>query len=705
VLPLLVASALAGPVATVVDATGEIRVDGVMDEASWSAATPVTDFLKYQPTDGGQAPGTTEVFFVQDERFLYIGIRVRDVDYMVRARMSQRERINADDQIGLYLDTFHDGRTGYIFYTNALGIQQDIRHNNGTWNADWDTAYRSKGRVTDDGFELEIAMPWRSIRYPATEEGEDQTWGLILTRKVPSEGAKYAFPDIDRGHPRLFQQAAELRGVQPGSRGTGLELSPALTALWAEGPDEPAREPTSAFGIVRPSLDARYAITPDIGLAGAINPDFSQVESDVRDVRLNARFAYQFPERRPFFLDGIDAFQDRNGTLYTRTIDEPVYGVKVSGRQDGVSTGLVHALDRSPLPSFHEGGTPGFDADDVEGNMAFTTMARVQKDAFGAGYVGFTFADKRMLGDNGHFDIGAVDMAVPLSDRVIASWSHAQSVTGAFPDALWGSSTNAELRRASGIGTGAHISITDRTPGYRNEVGFVTQSNYTQGTAGLDHTFTPKGVIDTITPGVYAQAFQERNEDRDHYRRVAFQPGMVVDGIHSFNIDAGLTDVREGTVSVPGRYVTADYAGQIGALVEWSPTLNLARGIDYALLVPADDLNAEVDLTLRYAGLRLDTTARWTRHVPVGFDPQLATFVRSRLGAQFTRTLGLRLIGEHTQGTELDTDLFRSSVLFTWLDVPGTAAYVGYSEDTALGARWEAVERTVFAKVSVLIRP
>ncbi len=701
-LPLL-ALAVAAPVATVADATGPIRVDGVIDEAAWEAATPVTDFLKYLPTDGGAAPGRTEVRFVQDERFLYVSILVSEVAYRVRARMSQRELINADDQIGLYLDTFHDGRTGYIFYTNAVGIQQDIRHNNGTWNADWDTAYRSKGRVTEDGFELELAMPWRSIRYPEGEE--PQTWGLILTRKVPSEGAKYAFPDIERNHPRLFQQAAELRGVKPGSRGTGLDLAPALTAAWSDTPDSPARQPTSAFQIFRPSVDARYAITPDIGLAGTINPDFSQVESDIRDVRLNARFAYQFPERRPFFLDGIDAFQDPNNTLYTRTIDEPVYGLKVSGRQDGVSTGLVHALDRSPLPSFHEGGTPGFAAEDVEGHQAFTTMARVQKDAFGAGYVGVTFADKRLVGRSSHFDIGAFDMVVPLGDRFVASWSHAQSVAGDSPSALWGSSTQASIQRASGIGTGGQLSVVDRSPGYRNEVGFVTQSAYTQAVAALDHTLTPPGVVDTITPRVYAQAFEERNEDRDHYRQLAFQPAVVADGIHTFSLDAGLVEVREATVVVPGRYLTLDYAGQIGALVEWSPRVQVARSTDYALLLPADDTTGELEATLRYAGLRLDTTARVARHVPQGFDPQLATFVRSRLGAQFTRTLGLRLIGEHTQGTELDQALLRSSALLTWLDVPGTAAYVGYSEDTALGDRWEAVERSVFAKVSVLLRP
>lgn len=695
-LPLL---ALANPSAEVADATGDVRIDGVLDEASWAAASPVTDFLKYQPTEGGQAPGRTEVRFLQDDRFLYIGIRVADTGYAIRARMSQRELINADDQIGLYLDTFDDGRTGYIFYTNALGIQQDIRHNNGRWNVDWDTAYRSRGRVTDDGYELEIAMPWRSIRYPDSEGA--QTWGLIVTRKVPGEGAKYAFPDIERNHPRLFQQAAALHNVRPGSRGTGLELAPALTA----SSTRPTERTPPLFETVRPSLDARYAVTPDLGLAGTANPDFSQVESDVRDVRLNARFAFQFPERRPFFLDGIDAFQDQNNTLYTRTIDAPIYGVKLSGRHKGVSTGIVHALDRSPLPSFHEQGSPGFDEDDVAGAQAFTTMARVQQDAFGAGYVGFTFADKRIVGRNSHFDIGAVDMAVPVADRWIAAWSHAQSVTGDSPSALWGHSSTASIQRSSGIGTGGTLAITDRSPGYRNEVGFVTQSDFTEGLAAIDHTFTPAGIVDTIQPSLRAIGFQERNDDRDHYRELSTTPTVVVDGIHTFTVGAGTTEVREATVVQPGRFLSAQYSGQVGALLEWTPAVRVARGFDYQLLEPANDTTTSLDTTLRLGGLRIDTTGRIDRHVPLGRPPQIATFVRSRLGAQFTRTLGLRLITEHTSGTELDADLLRSSVLLTWLDVPGTAAYLGISEDTALDTPWHTVERTVFAKVSVLIRP
>ena len=140
---LLLSVAVAAEPLFVADATGPITIDGVLDEESWALAAPADDFVRNNPSAGGPAPGHTEVRFVQDERALYVGMRVTESEAKVRARISAREEINSDDQIGVYLDTFHDRRSGYIFYLNPLGIQQDIRHNAGNWNPNWDTTLRS----------------------------------------------------------------------------------------------------------------------------------------------------------------------------------------------------------------------------------------------------------------------------------------------------------------------------------------------------------------------------------------------------------------------------------------------------------------------------------------------------------------------------------------------------------------------------------
>lgn len=142
-LPLLALAAAAQTIDAAPVPDGAIRVDGVLDEAEWAAASPVTDFARFQPTGGGAPPGTTEVRFLADDRNLYVGVRVRGADYPIRARISPREQIFADDQIGLYLDPFGESQSGYIFYLNALGIQEDTRHSGGqgfeAWNMSWDT--------------------------------------------------------------------------------------------------------------------------------------------------------------------------------------------------------------------------------------------------------------------------------------------------------------------------------------------------------------------------------------------------------------------------------------------------------------------------------------------------------------------------------------------------------------------------------------
>lgn len=461
---------------------------------------------------------------------------------------------------------------------------------------------------------------------------------------------------------------------------------------------------------LRPSLDGRLGITPDVGLAAAVLPDFSHVESDVADVRLNPRFAFRFPERRPLFLDGIDYYEDRPGTLYTRSIHEPLYGAKISGREGPWTVGLLHALDLRPLPSFHERPPPGFTEDDVTGRQAATTVARIRADAFGQGYVGVTLADKRVLGtgrapgDRGTFDAVALDAEAPLGRRWIVGGSVLQTAWAPSPtDPLrFGAEVGATARRASGIGWGGGVEALWRGDDARLETGFVNQSGLATGRAWVDHTFEPGGVVDTWTPGVAASQLVEL--EGDAIRDLTASQRLVIGGVHAISASASAIRWREGSVDEDGWAASLGWTGQIGAVVELAPEVSAGRHLDFVHLVPADSVSAGGELALRpTVGLRLDTTARWQRLQPEGLPVAHAVLVRERLAWQFTRTLGLRLIGEWTDGTDR-APLLRSSALLTWLHVPGTALHLGGSETTDLVAG-TPVERSIFAKVSVLLRP
>ena len=716
-LPLAVASAQpnpAPPAPRVGDAVAPIVIDGELSEPDWATAVPVVEFKKYLPVEGDAPPGRTEVRFLQDDRFLYVGVRVSGIDYRVRARVSARERINADDQIGIYLDTFHDGRSGYIFYFNALGIQQDVRHNAGAWNPNWDTAYRSRGQVTEDGYVIEVAFPWRSLKF-LRSQGEEQSWGLIVTRKVPHEGAKYAWPDITRNRPLLFSEEGELTGVRPPARGSGLEVIPSLTASQFWSRDEPRPftqlDTDPWFRALRPSLDVRFGLTPDLGLAATANPDFSQVESDLADVRLNARFAFQFTERRPFFLDGVDLFQDPMGTLYSRSVAEPVYGVKLSGREGPISIGVLNALDQSPLPSVAEDGTVGFTPEEVEDRWAENTLARLRLDAFGGGWLGVIGTDKRIVGSpqraggaGRHNNVGA-DLGVPIGARWLARAAAQSSFLDAPGEAArTGYMADASIARNGGLGVGFGVEGNVRTEAFRQEMGFLNQSGVASGGTWIDHTFETKGVVNTVTPGVWADWFQEN--DGDYFRSTGFYQGVLVNGIQSFNASARIDQRQQSGEIVNGWGVAADWSGQVGALLELAPRGSYNKMLDFGTLGPARTLSTGGRITLRTAGFRLDTEVDWTRHVPEGFDPELAHRVRTTLRWQWTRALGARLLVQESRRSQLegvDQELLLSP-LFTWLEVPGTAAYLGWTERIDLLAG-ETKERVIFAKASVLLRP
>lgn len=704
---LLPGAALAqagAPAVTVAEALEPIRVDGVLDEASWARAVPVTDFLRYEPTAGGPPPGGTEVRFLQDADTLYIGMRITGADYDVRGRISEREDVNADDQIGVYLDTFADGQSAYIFYINARGIQQDARYSTTGFSMSWDAVFTTRGRLTDDGYIIEMALPFRSIRYPA--EPGPQSWRVSLTRKIPAEGAKYVFPHRERNAPRFMQSAARLDGVRPPRQGAGLELIPGLTVLQGAVRPEPGA-PLEWQGVdpvadvVRPSLDVRYGLSPNIGLAATVNPDFSQVEVDETPVSLNQRFAFYFQERRPFFLDGIEHFSDRMDTLYSRSIVDPVYGAKVSGEEQGWGLGVLQAIDRAPQPSVNEAGAPGFD--DVDGAWASSSLLRLTRDTGQAGYVGMTLADKRLLRTGtGEHQLLAADTSQALGRRWEASGTVGASRTSDGQETLLGSAAGLDLGRAYGIGTGCFLSLWDVSEGYRQELGFQTQSGYTAGDGGLNHTFEPEGVVNTVAPGLGAWHFQERNGDRRSGAWVELESQVA--GVHEVYLGGNRGSLVEEGVSATSSELWAGYEADLSRWLSVEPFVLLGQTLDYSELVPATEQGWSLALTLRPTpGIRVDASSYHQRFQPEGGALETGWRQRGRLGWQFTQALGLRLVGELVHGNALEPTL-TSSVLLRHLPHPGTALYLGYVERTDVSGAPEALSRTVFAKGTFLLR-
>ena len=321
-------------------------IDGKLEEL-WKAAPVLTDFIQVQPGDNIAPSKRTEVMLGYDSKFIYIAFHCYDEPEKVRAAISKRDNIFNDDYVGILFDTFNDKRKAYEFDFNPLGIQAD-----GTWtdnNEDFnpDYVFESKGVVTNDGWTVEIAIPFKSLRYVA---GKDKLWGVHFWRRIKRFNNELdMWMPISRDNPSWLAQEGHISGLEGISTERTLELIPSLTV--SETGKRRVIDPARLFNEpikLDPGLTGKYTITPNVTLDFALNPDFAQVEADQLVVTANQRFPIFFPEKRPFFLEGIDIFQTQINAVHTRTIVDPDFAVKLTGKTGRNTFGLMAASDNAP---------------------------------------------------------------------------------------------------------------------------------------------------------------------------------------------------------------------------------------------------------------------------------------------------------------------------------------------------------------------
>jgi hypothetical protein len=338
----------------------DVEIDGILDEAAWAHAAVLTGFSQYEPVDGLPAADSTEVLVWYSPYALHIGVRAFEPHASVNATLADRDKIFADDYVQIMLDPFNDRRRALLFALNPLGVQADgyqteeQRSSGGFFSADATSAridlspdfvFQSKGRVSDDGYQIEIRIPFKSLRYPATQP---QTWGINVLRRVQHAGQVQTWTPARRGETSFLAQSGTLTGLDDLRRGLVMDLNPVLTnravgAADAAGSWGYEREP------VELGMNARWGITTDLTLNGTVNPDFSQVEADVAQIQFDPRQALSFPEKRPFFLEGNEQFAAPGGLIYTRRIADPDVAFKLGGRVAGLDVGVLSAVDDESL--------------------------------------------------------------------------------------------------------------------------------------------------------------------------------------------------------------------------------------------------------------------------------------------------------------------------------------------------------------------
>ncbi len=330
-------------------------IDGKLDDEVWKTSPVLKDFYQVQPGDNIAPSKPTEVRVGFDERFLYVAFYCYDEPDKIRANIPKRDDIFNDDYVGILFDTFNDKRKAYEFDLNPLGIQAD-----GTWdtngNEDFslDIVFQSKGVLTSDGYSVEIAIPFKSLRYNA---GKDVLWGAHFWRRIKRLNNELdMWMPISRDNSSWLTQAGHLTGLEGISTERTLELIPSLTVSETGKRKAPVTLAQIAAGgrfvnepiKLDPGLTGKFSFSSKLTLDFAVNPDFAQVESDQLVVTANQRFPILFTEKRPFFLEGIDIFQTQIFAVHTRNIIDPDFAVKLTGKSNRNTFGLLLASDNGP---------------------------------------------------------------------------------------------------------------------------------------------------------------------------------------------------------------------------------------------------------------------------------------------------------------------------------------------------------------------
>ena len=443
-----------------------IVVDGVLDEAPWRSAALLTGFSLYSPVDQRPAPDSTEVLVWYSPTDIYFGIRAFEPHGKVAASLADRDRISADDNVELHLDTFLERRRAFVFIVNPLGVQADgtkaegggfIPGANvapGQTDLSADFIWESKGRLTEFGYEVEIRIPFKSLRYPI---GGEQRWGLQIDRRVQHNGYEETWTPALKASASFITQEGELTGLSGMVHGQTLDVNPEVTTAVTGAPSGSGWGYTSSptlGGNVRAGLGSNFVLN------GTIRPDFSQVEADAQQIAADARFALFYPERRPFFVEGSDQFNVPNTMVYTRRIVRPDAAAKFTGKLGRADLALLSAID---------GGAGGT-------SHPFVNILRVQQAFSRQSTAGLLYSE-RSGGARTNRVIGA-------DTKMVFKTVYAQFQAVTSGTSLAGADRSGPLWEAVVDGTGRrfgfHYNVLGIHPDFAADNGFVTRTGIVQ---------------------------------------------------------------------------------------------------------------------------------------------------------------------------------------------------------------------------------
>jgi hypothetical protein len=707
-------------VATAVRATEAPAIDGdVLGDPAWQAATPMTGFVQEQPNEGQPASEKTEVRVIFTADTLYVGVVLYDSDPggIIVSDARRDSPLDDTDSFQMIFDTYRDRQNGFVFGTNPAGVEYDGQVTNegqgggglgfgqmqsggsgSGFNINWDGAWSVRTRMTDQGWSAEFAIPFRTLRYPATT---DQTWGINFQRNIRRKNERAFWAPIPRQF-NLYRLslAGSLAGVQtPALR--NLRLTPYVLGNALKSGVKPVD------GELRGDVggDLKYGITPSLTLDATVNTDFAQVEVDDQQVNLD-RFNLFFPEKRPFFLENagffsvgnpgeVDLFFSRRIGISNSGEAIPILGGgRVSGKAGRFNVGVLN-----------------MQTDEFANTVASTnfTVMRVSRDLPNRSSIGGIFTNRLDTGDlagdatagrtygvDGRWGVGATSMFTGFFAKTdsegITDGTHAFNIRSQTNRPQW--DLNAGYQEVGA--------------GFNPEVGFLSRRGYRKPDVFLMTRFRPKDFINIQELRPHAtfrgfwglDGFQETGflhlDNHWQFRdSTEIHTGMnlTLEGVRS------PFQIFPGVVVPPGTYEHAE-AQLVGMSNQGAP-FSVSMRVTAGGFFGGDRLSLSPTIRFR-AGDALTSEVTYQRNdVSLPGGAFVTNLVRTRISYSFSSRVFTQALIQYNDRADLWSMNFR----FGWLQAANTGLFVVYTDTRGLyelNERPERTDRSLIVKYSYM---
>ncbi len=728
----------------------QVIIDGRLDEPAWAGAAVLRGFSQYVPNDNRPAEDSTEVRVWYSATAIYFGIRAWQDSASVRATLADRDNIAGDDYVQVILDPVGDRRQALVFGANPLGIQSDgtlsdaARYSinitssslSGAYAVDLspDFVYASKGRLTSWGYEVEMRIPFKSLRYQARDP---QDWGINVIRVVQATGHQHTWTRTLQTRPSFLAQSGTLTGLTDLHRGLVLDATPEITSTETGAPKLPNGW-QYAGGDPRVGATVRWGMTSTLSLAATARPDFSQVEADVPQIQFDPRSALFFPEKRPFVLDGLDLFGTPVQLIYTRRLADPDAALKLTGQAGGTTIAALAGED------------------DLDHQLM--TALRLRRNVGGQNTLGLVLTSRD--GGSAYNHVAAADTRVLLGSNWDLAVQAGASVTR---DSAQASPVTAPMWKATLVRSGRHFGLTAQSYGVHGDFqarsGFIPRTGFisTSAIPSIALTGKPGSLLESFNANVYlAERLNDwgrPTQSASHDDRQAdFSFGFTLKGgwqlgtgisveefgytpslFQNYWIDRGIDTVRfTGQPHIHNLDLGANIATPRFQNFSLSAFVLVGHDENFFEWASANVILSTADLAWRPTP-RIRTDLLYNHQQVIrrtdGSLVQLTRIPRLKIEYQLSRAIFLRVVGEYTanqldslrddsrtngailfkdpvtgaftRSTASTSNTFRVDWLFSYRPVPGTVFFAGYGGTYDHGTR---IGDGFFVKLSYLIR-